>query len=116
MSTRNARVSSGRLTNGGAPALRAHLAQDALEPGLRLNVDVGHRRGHRGVDLADEPVHLVRDSAVAGVPFAPRAQLDELHRLPRVEIEHVPNAEGEAQGVARLALPALAGEPLPFAA
>src|SRR4051794_19276742 len=66
------------------------------------------------MDLADEPVHLVGDRAVGGVALAAGAQLDELHRLARVEVEHVANAEAEAEGVGGLAFAALAGEALPF--
>ena len=52
------------------------------------------------------------DRAVARVALAAGAQLDELHRLARVEVEHVADAVAEAQRVGRLALAALAGQPL----
>jgi hypothetical protein len=41
------------------------------------------------VDGGDQAVHLVRDRPVGGVILAAWAQLDELHRLARVEVEHV---------------------------
>src|SRR4051812_31525157 len=61
--------------------LRADLGEDALEPGLGLVVHERHRRGDRGVDFGDLRVQLVRDRAVAGVSFAPGAELDQMHRL-----------------------------------
>ncbi len=94
--------------------LRAHLGQDPLEARLGLGVDVPHRGRDRGVDLADQAVHLVRDGAVGRVALAPGAQLDELHRLARVQVEDVADAVAEAQRVRRLALAALAGEALPL--
>jgi hypothetical protein len=66
--------------------VRAHLGQDALEPRLGVDVDVRHRPRHRGVDRRDLGVHLVRDGAVAGMALAPRAQLDQLHRLAGIEV------------------------------
>src|SRR4051812_25923376 len=96
-----------------AASLGPHLGEDAFEPRLRLVVDVGHRGGDGGVDVGDQPVHLVGDRAIRRMPLAPGAQLDELHRLARVEVEHVAQAVAEAQGVRRLALAPLAGEPLP---
>src|SRR4051812_49450693 len=45
--------------------------------------------------------------------LAPGAQLDELHRLAGVQVEHVAQAVAEAQRVGRLALAALAGQALP---
>ena len=94
--------------------LGAHLGQDALKPRLGLGVDVRHRARDRRVDLGDQAVHLVRDGAVGRVALAPRAQLDELHRLARVEVEDVADAEAEAQRVRRLALATLAREALPL--
>ena len=56
----------------------------------------------------------MRDGAVGRVALAPRAQLDELHRLAGVEVEDVTNPEAEAERIGRLALAALAGEALPL--
>src|SRR4051812_43476646 len=46
--------------------------------------------------------------------LAPGAQLDELHRLAGIEVEHVADAEAEAQRVGRLALAALGAQALPL--
>src|SRR3954452_64754 len=81
--------------------LGAPLAEDALQAGLGLVVDVRHRRRDGRVHRGDQPVHLVRDRAVARVPLAARAQLDQLHRLARVEIQDVADAVAEAQRVHR---------------
>src|SRR3954468_2859575 len=96
--------------------LRAHLAEDALQARLGLAVDVRHRPRHGGMHLGDEAVHLVGDGAVAGVALASRAQLDELHRLARVEVQDVADAVAQRERVERLALAPLADQPLPLAA
>ena len=90
----------------------AHLGEHALQAGLGRLVDVDHRGADRGVDLGDLGVHLPGDRAVARVPLAPRSELDELHRLAGVEVEHVADAVAEAQRVGRGARKARADEPL----
>ena len=60
----------------------------------------------------DLRVHLVRDRAVARVALAPGAQLDQVHRLARVEVEHVADAEAEAERVGRGVAQAGRGEAL----
>ena len=54
-----------------------------------------------GMDLADLRVHLVRHGAVARVALATRAQLDQLHRLAGVDVEHEPDPVAEAERVRR---------------
>src|SRR5215204_4767217 len=46
--------------------------------------------------------------------LAPRAQLDELHGLAGVEIEHVADAVAEAERVSGLAFASLAGQSVPL--
>jgi len=61
-------------------------------------------------------MHLVGDRAVAGVALAAGAQLDQLHRLARVEVEHVADAVAERQRVERLALAPGGDQALPLLA
>src|SRR5687767_1953044 len=82
-----------------APGLQADLREDALEPRLAARVHVRHGVGNRWVARRDLGVHLLRDGAVAGVALAAGAQLDQVHRLARVEVEHVADAVAEAEGV-----------------
>ena len=67
-------------------------------------VDEGHGLGQRPVpgDLGDGPVHLLGHPAVRGVALGSRAQLDEVHRLARVELHDVADAVGQRDGVRRL--------------
>ena len=51
--------------------------------------------------LGDQRVHLVGDGAVGRVALAAGAQLDEVHRLARVEVEHVADPVAEAERVWR---------------
>src|SRR6185369_10950334 len=67
------------------------------------------------MDLRDLAVHLVRDGAVARMALAPRAQLDELHRLARVEVEHETDSVAQTERVGRLAIAAFADQALPLA-
>ena len=53
------------------------------------------------VDRSDLGVHLVRHGAVGRMALPARAQLDQLHRLTGVEVEHVADAVAEAQRVHR---------------
>ena len=69
--------------------------------GSAVVVHVAHRRGDGGVDPGDVLVHGVRDRTVARVALAAGAQLDELHRLARVEVEHEADAVAEAERVGR---------------
>jgi len=50
----------------------------------------------------DRAAHLVRDGAVRRMPFTSRAELDQMQRFARVELEDVPDAEREAERVRRL--------------
>ena len=67
-------------------------------------VDVAHHLGHGVVAglLGDEAVHLLGHDPVGGVALGRRAQLDEVHRLPGVQVEHEAHLVGEAHGVAGL--------------
>ena len=69
--------------------------------GSRGGVDVGHRRGDRGVDRGDPLVHRLGDGAVGGVALAAGAQLAEVHRLAGVQVEHVADPVAEAERVGR---------------
>ena len=60
-----------------------------------------HRRGHGRVALGDRGVHRLRDRAVARVALAGGAQLGEVHRLARVEVQDVADAVAEAERVRR---------------
>ena len=80
----------------------AHLALEALEAPLGLAVDERHRRRDRRVHRGDPVEHLERDGAVARVALAARAQLDQVHRLAGVEVEHVADPVGERHRVGRL--------------
>ena len=84
-----ARRAAGASRRGSAPAA------------ARRSVDVVHRGSDRGVERGDLAVQLVGDRAVGGMALAPRAQLDQVHRLARVEVEHVADAVAEAERVRR---------------
>ena len=93
-----------RVRRGGAPGGgRARGSRRACAPGgARTRGRRGaspRRRRDAGGDLG---VHGVRDRAVAGVALAAGAQLDQVHRLAGVEVEHVadPVAEAERVGAA----------------
>src|SRR4051794_24056456 len=66
--------------------------------------------------LGDRTAHLVRDGTVRRMPFTSRAQLDQMQRLAGVELEDVPDAEGEAECVRRLLDEAFAAQPRVFGA
>jgi len=85
----------------GALPVRAELAHHPLEPRLGGVVDVLHRRGDAGVDGGDLFMHRLGDGAVGRVALAAGAQLDQVHRLAGVQVEHVADAEGEAERVGR---------------
>ena len=75
-------------------------------------VDVRHRRRDGRVALGDQRVHLgARPRGRPGGPRA-RAQLDQVHRLARVEVEHVADPVAEAERVGRGGGEAGAGEPV----
>ena len=59
------------MRSPGGAGVGAQLGEDSLEPGLRLRVEVRHRRRDRRVDGRDLRVHLVGDGAVARVAFPP---------------------------------------------
>src|SRR5215210_3855243 len=101
-----AKVTSGaararRRLGGPAPRMTPDLSENALEARLGLAVDVGHSRRDARVHARDLGVELTRDRAVARMALAPGAQLDQMHRLAGVQVEHVADAVGEAQRVRR---------------
>src|SRR6201992_3370589 len=51
------------------------------------------------MDGGDLFVHRLRDRAVGRVALAAGAQLDQVHRLARVQVEDVADPEGEAERV-----------------
>src|SRR5947209_6023316 len=102
-----------RLARAGA-RVNPHLGEDALEPRLGLAVHVRHRRRRRRVHGGDLRMHLVRDGAVAGVTLAARTQLDQLHRLARVQIEDEADPVAQAQRVGGGAWQAGLHQPLVF--
>src|SRR6202035_3319338 len=75
------------------------LGEHTLQARLACRVDVGHAGPYCGVSSADEPVHLLCDRSVGRMSLLTRAQLDQVHGLTCVQIEHVTNAVGEAQWV-----------------
>ena len=87
----------------GTTALGGALGVETLEVDVGV-VDVAHQLGDGPVAglLGDEPVHVLDDLAVLGMALRPAAQLDEVHRLAGVHLHDVADAEGEADGVARL--------------
>ena len=62
---------------------------------------MGHRRGDRRVDRGDPLVHRLGDGAVGRVALAAGAQLDQVHRLAGVQVEHVADPVAEAERVGR---------------
>ena len=60
-----------------------------------------HGRRHRRVVLGDQGVHPVRDRAVGRMALAAGAELDQVHRLACVEVEHVADPVAEAERVRR---------------
>src|SRR5439155_19609909 len=62
----------------------------------------GHRGGDARMDLGDRAVHLAGDRPVRRMALAAGAELDQVKRLPGVELEHVADAESEAERVRRL--------------
>src|SRR5579862_8947783 len=73
----------------GSTSFVPHLAEQALEALLGRVVDERHRRGDVRVHLGDRTAHLVGDSAIGRVSLPTRAKLDQVQRLPRVELEDV---------------------------
>ena len=103
----------GRL---GASGLVPHLGEEPLETLLRRVVDEAHRGSDVRVHPGDRAAHLVRDGAVRRMAFAPGAQLDQVQRLARVELEDVANAEREAERVRGFLHEALVAQPRVLAA
>ncbi len=66
--------------------------------------------------LGDRAAHLVRDGAVRRMSLASGAQLDQVERLARVELEDVADPVGEAERVRRLLGESLPAQPLVFGA
>src|ERR687895_2541986 len=79
--------------------VRPDLGQDPLEARLRVAVHEVHGRRHGGVHRRDLGVQRVGHGAVGGMALAPRAQLDHVHRLTRVHVEHVADPVAEAERV-----------------
>ena len=79
------------------------LGVEALEVG-RAVVDVGHGGGDGVVagHLGDGPVHLLGHRTVGRMALGTRAQLDQVHRLPGVHLQHVADAEGQGHRVGGL--------------
>src|SRR5215216_4564689 len=94
-----------------SPRLLPHLGQDPLQPRLGGIVDVRHRGRDGRVLLRDQRVHPLRDGAVRGVTLAAGAQLDQVHRLAGVEVEHVADPVAQAERVRRRGGEPRAGEP-----
>ena len=92
--------------------VRADLAHHPLEARLGRVVDELHRRGDAGMDGGDLLVHRLGDGAVGRMALAAGAQLDQVHRLARVQVEDVADAEGEAERVGGELLEPGGGEPL----
>src|ERR1700743_3062971 len=93
-------------------SVRADLAHHPLQARLGRVVEELHRRGDAGVDGGDSFVHRLGDGAVGGVALAAGAQLDQVHRLARVQVEDVADTEGEAEGIWRQLIEAGRGQPL----
>ena len=64
------------------------------------------------MDLGDRAPHLLRDRSVRRMALAARAELDQVQRLARIELEHVADAIGEAERIRRLLGEAFAAQPL----
>ena len=79
--------------------VRADLGEDALEPRLGVAVDEASSRPPRRGARARSRVQRVRHGAVGRVALAAGAQLDQVHGLARVHVEHVadPVAERRAR-------------------
>ena len=65
-----------------------------------------------GMDGGDRVPHLQRDGPVGRMALAAGAELDQVQRLARVELEHVPDAIGEAERIRRLVGEPFAAQPL----
>src|SRR5688500_7322253 len=81
--------------------VRADLGEDPLEARLGVAVHERHRRGHCGVHARDLGVERVGHRAVGRMALAARAQLDQVHRLARVHVEHVAEAVAQRERVVR---------------
>ena len=73
-----------------------------------------HQACDRRVHSSDPVAHRDRDRPVGGVAFAPRPQLDQLHRLTRIEVKHEADAVPEAQRVGRLGVEPRVRQPPPL--
>ena len=60
---------------------------------------MGHGARDRRMDGRDPLVHGLGNGAVGRMPLAAGAQLDEVHRFARVEVEHVADPVAEAERV-----------------
>src|SRR5437868_4375148 len=63
------------------------------------------------MDICDGPTHLVGDRPIRRMAFSAGAQLDQVERCARIELEDVANAEREAERVRRLLDEAPAAKP-----
>ena len=68
------------------------------------------------MDGGDRIPHLQGDGAVGRMALAAGAELDQVQRLARVELEDVPDAIGEAERIGRLVGETFAVQPLVFGA
>src|SRR5579871_462587 len=92
--------SAPRCRLGQAPRRGPPFGVEPFEP-VGPVVHVGHQRGDGAVArlLGDQPVHLLAHGAVGGVALGAGPQLEEVHRLARVELHHEAHLEGERDGV-----------------
>src|SRR5437588_6982659 len=105
-----------RLPGAALLRLVPHLGEQPLEPLFGRVVDERHRRGHVWMHAGDRAAHLVRDGAVRRVTLTTRAQLDQVQRRARVELEDIAETEREAERVRRLVDEAVVTQPRVLAA
>ena len=67
-------------------------------------VDEAHHLGDQGVAGlgGDEAVHLLADGAVVGVALGRGSKLEHVHRLAHVELDDIPDAVRQRDGVGSL--------------
>ena len=67
-------------------------------------VHVGHRRGDGVVTrcLVDGPMKLLGNSSVGRMALGAGSELDDVHGLTGVHLEHEADPEGQGHGVGRL--------------
>ena len=105
----------GGLRQVHAPGRRDSLRISESSRSSRSSVESStkrHRRGDVRVHRRDLLAHLERDGAVRGMALVAGAELDQVQRLARVELEHVADPVGEAERIRRLLGEPLAAQPL----